>query len=383
MNIAIRDVQTLKSLGPLDLALYLKSKGWNESQIQLDQFSIWTIRDSNNEDYEILLPLNSTIKDYALRVGELLKTLELAENRSQFEIYHDLLTTSSDVVRIRFNLPNSSDGSIPIGKGVEIMNKVWDMMMAAACSTIAPRPIYQTRKPNQAIDYMKKVRLGQTEQGSYVVTVLSPVPPELNIGQTKLFKLVDPADPFERKVTVNLSNALNEMRSAAERTAVKSSFEYFERAIERGVSANLCEAVAKLSAYNDQYQDLNVNFSWARTRPVISESFQNIHLPADLMPVFEEVARVFKESAPREEFVVQGPVVRLERQEGASTGKVTVLAFVDEQPRKINFELPDSLYHVAVQAHDQQQTILCYGMLIREGRSFTLKNPRELTLESE
>ena len=383
MNIAIRDIQTLKSLGPLDLALYLKSKGWNESQIQPDQFSIWTSKDSNNNEYEILLPLNNTIKDYALRVGELLKTLELAESRSQFEIYHDLQTTSTDVVRLRFNVPNSFEGSIPIEKGVEIMNKVWDMMMAAACSTISPRPIYQTRKPNQAVNYMKKVRLGQTEQGSYVVTVLSPVPPELNIGQTKLIKLEELADPFERKVTVNLSNALNEMRSAAERTAVKGSFEYFEKAIERGVSANLCEAVAKLSSYNDQYQDLNVNFSWARSRPVPRESSQNIHLSADLMPVFEEVARVFKESAPREEFEVRGSVVRLERQEGAPTGKVTVLAFVDEQPRKINFELPDDLYHLAVQAHDQQQTIICYGILIREGRTFSLKNPRELIIESE
>lgn len=383
MNIVIRDIQTLKSLGPLDLAIYLKSKGWNETRIQPGQSSTWIFRDSDNEEYEILLPLNSTIKDYALRIGELLKTLELAENRSQFEIYHDLQSTSTDVVRLRFNVPNSTEGSIPIEKGVEIMNSVWDMMMSAACSTIAPRPIYPCRKPNLAVDYMRKVRLGQTEQGSYVVTVLSPVPPELNIGQTKLFKMEDPADPFERKVTVNLANALNDMRSAAERTAVTSSFEHFEKAIERGVSANLCEAVAKLSFYNDQYQDLNVNFSWARTRPILREPSQNIHLSAELMPVFKEVARVFKESAPQEDFEVRGPIVRLERQEGASMGKVTVLAFIDEQPRKINFELPDELYHMAVQAHDHQQTIICYGILIREGRSFTLKNPRELTLESE
>lgn len=225
MNIAIRDVQTLRSLGPLDLALYLKSKGWNESQVQPDQFSLWTIHDGNNEEYEILLPLNNTIKDYALRVGELLKTLELAEGRSQFEIFHDLQTTSTDVVRLRFNVPNSSEGSIPIEKGVEIMNKVWDMMMAAACSAIAPRSIYLARKPNQAVNYMKKVRLGQTEQGSYVVTVLPPVPPELNVSQTTSIKLEDPADPFERKVTVNLSNALNEMRSVAGRTAVKGSIQ--------------------------------------------------------------------------------------------------------------------------------------------------------------
>jgi hypothetical protein len=287
-------------------------------------------------------------------------------------------------VRLHFELPDSSyEGSIPIEKGVEVFNNAWNMMMAAACSTIDPRPLFPTRKPNQAIDYMKKVRLGQTEQGSYVITILSPVPPELNIGQTRLFKLECPADPFERKVTVNLSNALSDMRSAAERSAVKSSFDYFEQAIKRGVSANLCDAVAKLSSFNDQYRDLDVNFSWARTRPVIRDFSQHVHLSADLMPIFEEVARVFKESAPREEFEVKGPVVRLERQEGSATGKVTVIAFVDEQLRKISFELQDEQYHLAVQAHDQQQTIVCYGILIREGRAYILKNPRELTLEND
>lgn len=306
MNVAIRDAQTLKSLRPLDLALYLGSKGWTESQIQQDKFSIWIIRDANNDEYEILLPYNTTFKDYAFRIGELLKTLERVENRSQFEIYHDLQTTSSDVVRLHFDLPDSSEGSIPIEKGVEIFSNAWNLMMAAACSTIEPRPIFPTRKPNQAIDYMKKVRLGQTEQGSYVITILSPVPPELNIGQTRLFKLENPEDPFERKVALNLSTALTDMRSAAERSAVKSSFDYFEKAIQRGVSANLCDAVAKLSSFNDQYRDLDVKFSWARTRPVVREFSQNVHLSADLMPIFEEVARVFKESAPREEFEVKG-----------------------------------------------------------------------------
>lgn len=383
MNVDIRDTVVLNALGPLDLELYLKSRGWNESFIMPDKYSVWITRDGNNEEYEITLPLDRTVIDYALRIGELLNTLELAENRSQTEIYNDLKTTSADIIRLKFSLPNSSGGSIPIEKGVEIVNNVWGMMMASACSTIEPRPIFQARKPNQAVDYMKKVRLGQTEQGSYVVTVLSPVSPEINIKQTKLLNAQNSEDPFERKVILNLSTALAEMKYAAERAAVKSSFEYFEDAIEKGVSANLCEAVARLSSYNDQYQDLYVSFSLSRNRPAIADVVKNVYLSADIMPVLDEVARVFRESAPRDDFEVRGPVIRLERNEGSSAGKITVIAFIDEKPRKISFELPDELYHLAVQAHDQEKTIACYGTLVREGRTYFLKNPGDLMIERE
>ncbi|EHQ36086.1 hypothetical protein [Methanoplanus limicola] len=383
MNVDIRDTEVLNALGPLDLELYLKSRGWNESFIMPDKYSVWITRDGNNEEYEITLPLDRTVIDYALRIGELLNTLELAENRSQTEIYNDLKTTSADIIRLKFSLPNSSGGSIPIEKGVEIVNNVWGMMMASACSTIEPRPIFQARKPNQAVDYMKKVRLGQTEQGSYVVTVLSPVSPEINIKQTKLLNAQNSEDPFERKVILNLSTALAEMKYAAERAAVKSSFEYFEDAIEKGVSANLCEAVARLSSYNDQYQDLYVSFSLSRNRPAIADVVKNVYLSADIMPVLDEVARVFRESAPRDDFEVRGPVIRLERNEGSSAGKITVIAFIDEKPRKISFELPDELYHLAVQAHDQEKTIACYGTLVREGRTYFLKNPGDLMIERE
>jgi hypothetical protein len=58
-----------------------------------------------------------------------------------------------------------------------------------------------------------------------------------------------------------------------------------------------------------------------------------------------------------------------------------VLGFVDEQPRKVVMELGDPEYHVAVQAHDNQNTVLCVGLLVREGRFFALKNPHSLEIE--
>ena len=55
--------------------------------------------------------------------------------------------------------------------------------------------------------------MGQTERGSYVLTILSPVPPELRPAQGTLLP-VEPEDPYERLVTLTLMNALAALQRA-------------------------------------------------------------------------------------------------------------------------------------------------------------------------
>ncbi|MBF0590639.1 MAG: hypothetical protein HQL02_00985 [Nitrospirae bacterium] len=100
-----------------------------------------------------------------------------------------------------------------------------------------------------------------------------------------------------------------------------------------------------------------------------------------------EAARLFRETNSRDEnardeFELCGHVVKLERAGGATTGKVTIIELADEQPKTIIMEMIETDYHKAVQAHDNQDTIYCMGSLTRKGRSFVLKNPRNITIES-
>jgi hypothetical protein len=99
------------------------------------------------------------------------------------------------------------------------------------------------------------------------------------------------------------------------------------------------------------------------------------------MPVIEEAARLFRETAARDEFELCGPVVKLERAEGAETGRATILGYIDERPRKVLLELDDHDYSLAIQAHKGQQTVYCLGSLVRTGRNFALRNPRGLEIE--
>lgn len=90
MKAIVHDQETLSALVPSAVESYLQSHGWKQVSEQPDQWSVWTLQDPDGEDLEITLPLRSSIGDYALRMGDVLSVLSVAENRSQLEVLEDL-----------------------------------------------------------------------------------------------------------------------------------------------------------------------------------------------------------------------------------------------------------------------------------------------------
>jgi hypothetical protein len=382
MRVSIRDPQILKSLRPLELAAYLRSSGWHKVSEKSNIWANWVREISSGEEIEVTLPLDPQLGDFALRMSDLLCSIEAVEERPQLEILDDLLESSADVIRVRITNAELADGTVPIEDGSQFFYKAKDLMLAAACAAVSPRAYYPSKKPAQAMDYIRRVRLGQTERGSFVLKIVSRVTPCLSGGNGRLF---DMEEPFERLVTQTLSHGLASVRTAAGEAASSGKIESFIGAVDKGVNANLCEAITGMASTSEGDQALEVSFSWSRHRPISSGfPFPNkIILPPDTMPVIREATRYFKETSPREDFEIHGPVVKLERGEGESIGRVTVMAFVDEKPHKVAFELSESDYENAIRAHKDNQSINCFGILIREGKLFRLKDPQDFSVSSE
>lgn len=381
MKATIRDIATLSALKPLEVVSYLRASGWQKTSERPGKWAAW-VRKQDEEEFEIAVPLTTHFRDFALRMSDALRVLEVAEDRSQLEILRDLLVTSADVVRVRLADRELSDGSVPLEEGAQFFQKARDMMLAAACAAIGPRAYFPSKRPTEAMDYLRKARLGQTEQGSFVLTIISRVPPSLATENGQLF---DVEEPFERRVIQTLATSLMAIRSASDDAASTGKVESFVAAVSKGVSANLCDALVGMGTCADSNRSLEINFSWSRSRPLDPqlEIPSEVNFSPDAFPVIEEASVYFKESTPREEFVARGPVVRLERADGAATGKVTIHCFVDGQPRKVLVELGEPQYHQAVSAHDENRIARCSGVLMREGRGFRLHEPYDFMSESD
>ena len=164
-----RELETLKTLRPLDLVQYLRVHQWQEHRQVPDKASYWVSKDAAGEEFEILLPLRPDFADYPLRVAEVLQTLETAEERSQEDILHDLSHTNADVVRVRTHLDEADVDGIQLDEGVQLYQPARDLWIAAACATRHPQPAFANRKPNAVLESVRNVRLGQPERGRYVL----------------------------------------------------------------------------------------------------------------------------------------------------------------------------------------------------------------------
>jgi hypothetical protein len=320
VKVEVQDVTALRALKPLEMAAYLRSQGWREEVDLNGKGNVWLLRDREGVEFDVALPLRREFRDYALRMQELLRTLSEAEQRSQLDILRDVLTTTSDLVRIRASGSEGESGTLPLEQAVAFVEHSRDLMLAAACAALDKRAYFAKRKPQQAMDYLQHVRMGQTEQGSYVLTILSPVAPELRSTQADL-PLGEPAEPYERHVTRTLMQALSSLDGAARRAAIEGAMTPFNEAVKLGVSANLCEAVVGLSAVSPG-EGLDVQVSWSRTRPVGIAFPKRVRLESDSIAIIEEAARHFRQATSMEDFEVTGFITRLDRDHRALQGEM-------------------------------------------------------------
>jgi hypothetical protein len=97
MKAIVTDLDILKAIQPRQVATYLQNKGWHEQRQIADRASIWTQNTDSDEEFQIVLPLNSEIPGFPVSMNRILETLEIAEGRSQLEILEDLITCAPNI----------------------------------------------------------------------------------------------------------------------------------------------------------------------------------------------------------------------------------------------------------------------------------------------
>jgi hypothetical protein len=339
MRASVTDALAIAGIRPLNVIGYLRAHGWQKFSESSGKFSVWN--HPLHPDADVLIPASRDARDYVQQLREALHELEAVEDRSQLNILRDLYNSGFDVVRLSARSPNADDGTVKIEDGVQLFERARDILLAAACATVKPRAVFHSRKPQLATEYMQKARLGQTEHGSYVLTLLSPVAPQLSFhSDSDLF----PEAPFERAVVQTLARAVGLTMAAAEKSATAASpnFEPFQHAVSGGVSANLCEGIAGLFATVEPTA-IELSVAWALNRPSPNEIPSRIRIGSDLIPTISEAARMFRAYDKLDGYSLKGPVIKLERREGEPSGWVTIFASVEEVMRKVSILLPEAL----------------------------------------
>ena len=374
MKAQILDAEALRAISPGALAAYARGEGWRKVEAYGLHADVYV----GDGKPEIILPRTDRLADYAAVVSRLIGVFSDVNERDELPTYRDLVGADRDVVRVRA-IGADGDGSITLDAGVELVCQAREMLLAAACATkMPPQSVYRAGANKEASEYMQRVRLGQTEHGSFVVTLMAPVPLMLQpLLDETWASFAD--EPMERKVTRRLVEALEASRNAVELAHSGDGTSAFENAICKGVSANMCEAVAKLIEQSD---GLEISVSWARTRPT-PEARRKIDFSDSDAAVLKEAARAFRAKQPRPGVILFGSVHKLKRDQYDIEGLVTFKAEVDDKVQSVNAVLDQNNYSVAVRAHDARNPVVVTGDLERVKQCWRLTNTniRELAAD--
>ena len=363
MRVHIRDTEALRAVSPAALSAYARASGWTKTDEYGDHSDVY----SADQMPEIVLPRHQSLGDYASVVWQLIEVFADVAKTDELALYRDLVTVDWDVVRVR--APEGEGGSVSVSDGVALMQAARDMFLAAACSVQNPQPIYRAGANKEAADYLKRVRLGQTEQGSFILTLLSPVvPPPVQLGFASVWTPEE--DPIERRITRRLFDGLAAARQAAEMT-VRGDADAFWNSVDLGVSANLCEALASVM---EPFRAIDVIITWARTRPA-PRLRDVVRFATSDAPILREAARSFRSREPQPNETLVGFVQMLKRDVAERDGTISLRTSIDGTNQSVLTVLRQSDYERALSAHGARNPVVVKGDLDRVGQRWHLLNP--------
>jgi len=340
--------------------------GWSEARILSGRGSFW--RHPSDENCELPLPFDRSVGDFTDRMRDAVEVLARVEERSPLGVLKDLERVGQDVIRVRLVSSEIEDGSVPLERGVELMEAARNAVYASALAASAKhRKAYYYSRPLKAVsDFMESVRLGQTERGSYVVAIETPVAPALQ-EQTE-----QTPEPFGRTVTRTLANSLQVLLEVANRGNAKD----IECSVSSGVSANLCSAIAGALRLSGAQSELEGRVSWARTRRVSDSTPGRISFPSYLGGVISEAAGLLRSISGIEGFELEGTVYQLRQDTEA-----LILGLVDGRYRKVRLTFPPEFREELIKAYRERTILRCVGELRQIGKTSELMNARSFSIE--
>lgn len=356
---------------PGEVGAYLRAAGWEACDV--NERWVEFRRVLGDEEATVEVPQRLLAPDYPRVVMRVLDYLAELEARPVAMVHQDVLSTSTDRVRLRLVGPGIIAGRLSLEAGWQVYEAARDLMLAAACAARRTAAAFPRRKAGESMAVLNHARFGLAEAGSFVLNIESEV---AGILQGSLVDDdEDLSAPLERKAAVVLARALQAAQVASHDALARGSLGAFKAHVADGVSANLCEALADMITAADA-TSLDTSVAFASRRPVAASVPRSASFTAEARDVLRDAAKDLRQEASYRAVDVAGLVRRLDSGDVDCGGVVVLQGSVDGRARPIHVELAASDYKIAVDAHRRGVMVECVGDLERSGRSWVLRSPR-------
>ncbi|HEY8378329.1 MAG TPA: hypothetical protein VIK91_17655 [Nannocystis sp.] len=348
-----------------DLRAYLDARGWHSFPSRVSYAAIY--RSPGAGDFEVQIPLDTDLADYADAIVFAARRIAAFEDRPVEQVLRDLLQPRCDTVRYAVTGPSTRTGTISLVAGHALVAGALKSLLASACSVQRPRRFHPRMTLSDAESYVRACRLGQTEIGSYVLTVETPLDIHAQLDATEI--------PFGRRATAYLFESTAYLARAIRQGETARILE--ENPDAPLVSANLCESLLEMMP-PDESADLRLTGSWSPLIPPPASVPSAVHFDRTMFEAVERLAQQLRPSRDSEPAQFVGKVLELSGAPNAAgqlEGDVVLQVQADDQLLKVRVPLGPEDYKDAGAAHLAQHYVSVRGQLHRGPRIHVLKNP--------
>lgn len=335
---------------------FLTKQGWVRLK-ELEAFSIWNIKENPSFNTDIRI-LNLKSSDYVDDIEFTEAAIEKLASyfSSSKELITQTILDKSNIIKqgkISFRVIANDviDGKIAFKDGIELLKSSRSFIENFARSAQKKKAVFNGKKTTDVATFMDDVKLGQTQQGSYIVNIYYPIeqtPINEDLTQTS----------FSECVSQNISSGLNALSAYLNQgdNAPNDVGDF----IQKGISTNLCESLIRLSGKN-QHRDLEITIynDTLDDKQIFTLAHSNIDKIKSISTQLQ------KEEYEFSHYEIIGKVIERHSLSGNNDegGRITVKMEIYGRIRSINVELDTQQYKLANQAVDQGNMLRLIGAL--------------------
>jgi len=287
--------ENAEKIVPINMVKFLQDLNWREISIKRNDLRVFQF-DRDNKFYQVTIPMDKKLSDFSAAMLRAVETVAESMQTSTERMILTLMNPMSDILKVRVMNSSVKHGSISIEDALKLFESIKMLFTWTAMDVLQPRLYHQGRQLKEVQEMVKKCRWGQTEAGSYIISLVCPLVGE-NEGEDTQLTLFDDktkcTDSLTRRTTVKLLKSIDQ---------VKRSIDSLDRLFSdsnTGISLNFLIALSSLDISKEGCET-EISADWASTVMDTSLGFNAVSISHDY---YEPIQAQIRRMRPSEKII--------------------------------------------------------------------------------
>jgi len=359
-------VEMAGKINHVNVSKYLRALGWIVVPTKRKHVEVFQLNE-NGAFFQADLPTSTELRDYKIAMYRTVESIASSLNKNIEQVILELLNPLSDVVKLRVKEPELETGNIFFEDAIKLYDNAKKLIWAAAKDISSPKLSHGGRADRAIEEFVANCRFGQTEIGSYVISVVCPIF-AISDNQYTQLSLFNKEEEAANSITRNVVNKLITSVRKVKESIHQGNFEGFIREnaeTSNCISINFLEALSEISIYRKNSSlDIDVQYASTVQENRLDDTFVSIdHNYYSPINTFVSSSKVIQERS--KSFIGRSKRLKATPNIETRDGGSIFIVFLDEKGNKetASIDLTKEDYVAAIEAHKAGKNVRVVGVL--------------------